>query len=209
MDMNTIRGAMAYEKAATSKAEENLSRNENAVTHTKTEETAGNETAAAVYEKASKGTKKRTQADLDVINKMKTDLDKRKEQLRNLVEQMLNKQGKAFADATSMWEMLRSGRLEVDPAVAEQAQKDIAEDGYWGVEQTSERLVSFAKALAGNDPQYADKLIEAMKKGFGQAGDEWGGKLPDICKKTIETAISKMEAWRDGKDSAEAKTETE
>ena len=33
-----------------------------------------------------------------------------------------------------------------------QAQKDIAEDGYWGVEQTSERLVSFAKALSGGDP---------------------------------------------------------
>ena len=80
----------------------------------------------------------------------------------------------------------------------EQAKKDISEDGYWGVEQTSDRLVSMAKALSGDDPSKADMLIDAIKKGFEQAGKDWGEDLPDICKKTIDTAIKKMEDWRDG-----------
>ena len=68
-----------------------------------------------------------------------------------LTGEMLLKQGQTLTDATDIYALLREGKLEVDPEVKAQAQKDIAEDGYWGVEQTSERLLSFAKALAGGD----------------------------------------------------------
>ena len=78
------------------------------------------------------------------------------------------------------------------------AQKDIADDGYWGVEQTSDRLVSMAQALSGGDTSKADTLIAAIKKGFDEATEAWGDKLPDICQKTIDAAVKKMEAWRDG-----------
>ena len=37
-------------------------------------------------------------------------------------------------------------------------QKDIAEDGYWGVEKTSDRILDFAKALSGGDKDKADEL---------------------------------------------------
>ena len=197
MDMNTISGAIAYEKTTTTKLEESLTVTDKSVAYAKSVENKTEE-AAVVYEKSSKDTVKAAKANLDIVNKMKADLQKRKDQLRNLVEQMLNKQGKAFTDATNMWEMLRTGKLEVDPEVAKQAQADIAEDGYWGVEQTSDRLVEFAKGLAGNDAAYADELLAAMKKGFEQATGEWGDKLPDLCQRTIEAAEKKMIAWRDG-----------
>jgi len=86
----------------------------------------------------------------------------------------------------------------VDPEISLQAQKDIADDGYWGVEQTSDRLVSFAIALSGGDTSKADLLIEAVKKGFEEAERIWGGKLPDISYKTLDAVIKKLEAWRDG-----------
>ena len=88
--------------------------------------------------------------------------------------------------------------INADPATIAQAQKDIGEDGYWGVEQTSDRLVSMAKALSGGDSTKADELIAAMKKGFEQATAAWGDELPSICQNTIDSAVKKMESWRDG-----------
>ena len=54
-----------------------------------------------------------------------------------------------------------------------------------------------AQALSGGNPEYADKMIAAIKKGFDQATEAWGEDLPDICKNTIDAAVKKMEDWRD------------
>jgi hypothetical protein len=157
---------------------------------------------AAVYEKSDQqpDDKKIYKADIATIDRMKAEADRRTQNLRNLVEKLLMKQGQTVDDATDIYALLREGKVQVDPQTKEQAQKDIAEDGYWGVEQTSDRILSFAKALSGGDPSKADELIEAVKKGFKEATKTWGGDLPGICSKTIDTAIGKLEAWRDGKE---------
>lgn len=157
---------------------------------------------AAVYEKSDQQPedKKIYKADTATIDRMKAEADRRTQNLRNLVEKLLMKQGQTVDDATDIYALLREGKVQVDPQTKEQAQKDIAEDGYWGVEQTSERILSFAKALSGGDPSKADELIEAVKKGLKEATKTWGGDLPELCGKTIDTAIGKLEAWRDGKE---------
>jgi hypothetical protein len=88
--------------------------------------------------------------------------------------------------------------LTVDADTIAQAKKDISEDGYWGVEQTSDRLVAMAQALSGGDSSKADELISAIQKGFEQATKAWGEDLPDICKQTIDAATEKLTNWRDG-----------
>ena len=55
-----------------------------------------------------------------------------------------------------------------------------------------------AKALSSGDSEQADRMIAAIKKGFEQGTKAWGEDLPDICKNTIDTAVKKMEEWRDG-----------
>ena len=158
---------------------------------------------AAVYEKteaAENSSKKTHRYDKATVEKMKADAEARTQQLRSLVEKMLLKQGKTLTESDNIYEMLRKGEISVDAETAAQAKEDISEDGYWGVKQTSERMVSFAKALAGNDPSKADKLIEAVKKGFDEAAKVWGGELPEICQRTIDKTISDLEAWRDGKE---------
>ena len=85
-------------------------------------------------------------------------------QLKSLVEKMFSKQGITFSNSDEMYSILRSGNYTVDPDVAAKAKEDISEDGYWGVKQTSDRMVDFAKALAANDPQKADKMIAAIKE---------------------------------------------
>ncbi len=154
---------------------------------------------SAVYEKTTEegtDTQKATyKQDTATISRLKADAEKRTEQLRNLVEKMLLKQGQAFNES-AMYRLLREGKIEVDAETAAQAKADISEDGYWGVNQTSDRLVSFAKALTGGDPDKIDEMMNAVKKGFEQAAKAWGGDLPDICKQTLDATLDKLEEWR-------------
>ena len=86
----------------------------------------------------------------------------------------MTKQGVAIGTADDMWKFLAKGDFTVSADVKAQAQADIADDGYWGVEQTSDRILDFAKALSGDDPDKADAMLEAFKKGFEQATKAWG-----------------------------------
>ena len=165
-------------------------------------QTGYNAGKAAEYTR-SDASKKAPKSDMALVEKLKSEAEQRTSQLRSLVEKMLVKQGKKFTSLADTFDQIKKGLIQVDPEVSAQAQKDISEDGYWGVEQTSDRLVSFAKALAGNDPEYADKMIAAMQKGFKQATKSWGGQLPDICQRTIDAATEKMNNWKNGTESTE------
>jgi hypothetical protein len=154
-------------------------------------------TPSAVYEKSSDSTetKKVYKQDTATIEQMKAEADKRTQQLRSLVEKMLLKQGQTLEDA-DMYKLLREGKVPVDAETAAQAKKDVAEDGYWGANQTSDRFVSFAMALAGGDPSKADLMIDAVKEGFKQATEAWGDDLPELCKKTLDLTLKKLDDWK-------------
>lgn len=197
MSVNGVNNSVNYTAANTTTAA-TQSKKEN-----KTEQVTY-EDKAVVYEKNGEADSKKVYVrDEAAIQRLKAEAERNTRSLRELVERMLLKQGKVYSNATDMYTMLREGRLEVDPETRAQAQLDIAEDGYWGVEKTSERLVSFAKALTGGDPSKVDMVIKAVKKGYEEAEKAWGGKLPDISKRTIDETIKKLEAWRDGTEDAE------
>ena len=85
---------------------------------------------AAVYEKspADKKVHKRDQATIDrLLSEAETGANR----LRDLVERMLLKQGETFNKSTNIYSLLREGKVQVDEETRLQAQKDIAEDGYW------------------------------------------------------------------------------
>ena len=132
-------------------------------------------------------------ADPETIERLKAEADQRFEQLRGIVEKLLLKQGGTFDVSNGLANAYRS--LQVDPETQAQAQADIAEDGYWGVEQTSDRILDFAKALAGTDPDMAEKMLEAIKEGFKQAGEAWGEDLPELCQDTMKASLQKVEDW--------------
>lgn len=192
---------------ATAAADTSAKTSEKENTKEATESTKKNE--GVVYEKSSStkntGYVKKNSA---VIKKLQADADARIAQMRSIVEQMMTKQGSAIGKADSMWRFLADGNFTVSADVKAQAQKDIADDGYWGVEQTSDRIVDFAKALSGGDSEKADKMIEAFKKGFEQATKSWGKTLPDISQRTYDAVMKKFDAWKNGTEStASAGTE--
>ncbi len=155
-------------------------------------------TSGVVYEtsknNASTGTPKKVyKQDTALVNKLKADTEARVSQMKSLVEQMISKQGKTLGQADSIWSFLAGGNYTVDPATRAQAQKDIAEDGYWGVEQTSSRIVDFATALTGGDPDKIEKMRDAFEKGFKQATKAWGRELPEISSKTYDAVMEKFD----------------
>lgn len=151
---------------------------------------------AVVYEKSSSDTKKTYTQDTNLIAKLKADAEQRTSQFKNLVEQLLTKQNKTFQTATDFFQALQRGEIEVDAATKAQAQEDVSEDGYWGVKQTSERILDFAKALTGGDPSKIDEMKAAFEKGFKAAEKLWGGELPEISKKTYDAVMKGFEEWK-------------
>ncbi|MBR4670344.1 MAG: hypothetical protein IKO84_07075 [Butyrivibrio sp.] len=166
--------------------------------------------AAAVYEKSDEKQASSSQNTdrTKIIKQMQADVAARQQQLLDIVQKMMGKQAKAYGiannenDEDSIWKFLAKGDFTVDAATKAQAEADIAEDGYWGVKQTSERILDFAKTLAGDDPEKLEKMRAAFEKGYAQAEKTWGGELPDISKRTFDAVMK-------GFDELTGKTETE
>ncbi|MBO6214459.1 MAG: hypothetical protein J6N76_02850 [Lachnospiraceae bacterium] len=162
---------------------------------------------AATYEKSEAAVTGRQTDRSGIVAQMKADQQQRESQLMDIVRKMMSGQGKALGQADDMWKFLASGDFEVDPETKAQAEKDIAEDGYWGVEQISDRIVDFAIALSGGDTDKADKMISAFKKGFDEATKTWGKELPDISKRTYDAVLKKMDDWKNGGRTSTQETE--
>ena len=163
------------------KKEEETTAEDNGVVYEKSE--------AASANKATYSINKMSDAErAALVKQLKAEQANREQQLTNLVHKMMFGQAKTYGQATDMWKFLASGDYTVDAATKEQAQKDISEDGYWGVKQTSQRLFDFASALAGDDVDKMKEMQKAMEKGFKLATGAWGQELPSICQDTFDAA---------------------
>ncbi|MBE5880771.1 MAG: hypothetical protein E7289_00450 [Lachnospiraceae bacterium] len=159
---------------------------------------AATNNAGVVYEpsgqtEAAKSTTKQDRS--AIIQKLKAENEARVNQMTQLVHDMLSKQGNAYGAANDIWKFLASGNFTVDAQTKAQAQADIAEDGYWGVNQTSSRIYDFAMALAGDDEEKMKEMQSAFEKGFKLAEKKWGGELPEISQKTYEAVNQKFEDY--------------
>ena len=105
------------------------------------------------------------------INAVKAEAQRINENLRNLVESIILKQGKYTIIVLS------------DEAFTESD---------YSVETVSDNIVNFAIAISGNDTGKFEELKAAIEKGFG-------GTLPDICYKTRDIIMQKLESWKNGK----------
>lgn len=181
-EKTTVTNTAETEKTTTSTAAENSSAA--AETDKKT-----NSNSAAVYDKSTLSEDDRKA----IVAQLKADQEKRQSQLTSLVQSMISKQTNTYGAANNIWQFLAKGNFTVDAATQKKAQEDISEDGYWGVKQTSDRIVSFATALAGSDPEALEKMRDAFLKGYKQAEKTWGGKLPDISQRTYDAVLEKLD----------------
>ncbi len=116
--------------------------------------------------------------------------------LRGLVANMLKEQGIDFQIANG------KQQIDINTISQEEAVELVADDGYFGIEQTSDRIVDFAIAAAGGDTSKLAAIKEGVEKGFSDALEAFGGTLPDISYNTYDAVFQKLDAWA-GVDSTE------
>lgn len=76
----------------------------------------------------------------------------------------------------------------------EQAQVLIAEDGYFGVTQTAERISEFVLSGSNDNLERLQAGRQGVQKGFQEAEEAWGGKLPEISYQTFNKALEIIDA---------------
>ena len=157
---------------------------------------------AVLYEKSSdaqsgtssKGTYKTDRKQADQI---KEAFESQKKQLQDIVDKLISKQGRSFDVANGKNLKNMYAGLTVDAKTRAQAQADIAEDGYWGVTQTSQRIFDFAMALSGGDHEKMEQMRTAFEKGFKQATRAWDDSLPGICQRTYDAVESLFDDYKE------------
>ena len=70
----------------------------------------------------------------------------------------------------------------------------VAEDGFFGVDQTAQRIADFVIMGAGGDEQMMRDGRAGILQGFEEAEKMWGGKLPDISYETIKKAVELIDS---------------
>ncbi|MBO6231970.1 MAG: hypothetical protein J6O50_15535, partial [Ruminiclostridium sp.] len=69
------------------------------------------------------------------------------------------------------------GGVNIDSILRSYGVEPIKSDGsddFWGAEKTANRILDFAKSLAGDDYESFKKVKKAFEKGFGECEHIWG-----------------------------------
>lgn len=103
----------------------------------------------------------------------------------------------AFAHFSSLDQDLKSSLIYNDKPISEfspeQAGELVGENGYFGVDQTSQRIADFVLKGAGDDMERLKSGREGILQGFKDAEDAWGGKLPDISYETLAKSLEAID----------------
>lgn len=150
-------------------------------------------------EKSGNYNKPTTSVDMSKIEALQKKADEALQPLREMVKQLLKEQGKTFREARVDTEDQKvtdeDTLVTITPEIRAEAQKNIAEDGEYGIEKTATRLADFAKSISNGDPKKLDVLKKAIQDGYDAAEKAFGGELPDISKKTLELTMKKLDEW--------------
>ena len=141
-------------------------------------------------------------ADPSKLDQLWKDTDYAMDAVRKLLSSAL---GRDDATGQGFW-ATRAKNVRLSEADRAQAQELISEDGFFGVKQTTDRLVGFAKAMVGEGASEAqiEKMRAAVQKGFDEVARMFGGfdKLPQVTKDTHKAVMQAFDDWKAGGSSA-------
>lgn len=127
--------------------------------------------------------------DADTIAKLRAESERTYSSLRQLVEQLLKRQGMTYRGGVA------PEKLEIDNATIQEAEALVAEGGEFSAENVSDRIVEFAKNISGGDKSKLAMLKGAITRGFEAAASALGGQLPEVSLRTYELVMEKLAAW--------------
>ena len=76
----------------------------------------------------------------------------------------------------------------------EEAEELLEEEGFFGIEQTSNRVADFVFSFSGNDVELLKEGREGIIRGFEEAQKLFGNQLPEISFKTQEKTLELIDA---------------
>lgn len=129
------------------------------------------------------------------LSEIKQDFINHNETFKEMVRVMIEKQGYSVKGISKALGEGKEVTITVDSDTQKSAQDAISEDGYWGVNKTSERILDFAKTLSGGDKSKIETLRSAFAEGFDKAKEAFGGKLPEISQQTYDKVMAGFDAW--------------
>ena len=74
-----------------------------------------------------------------------------------------------------------------------EASELVSEDGFFGIDQTSQRMADFVISGAGGDEDMLRAGREGLIQGYKEAEKMWGGELPEISQKTMQKALEMVD----------------
>lgn len=103
---------------------------------------------------------------------------------------------------------------ELNPDEAKQL---VSDEGFFGIDKTSQRVSDFVISLAGDDVEALQEARNGIVQGFNEAEKMWGGELPEISYKTQEKTLDiidkkiaellKTDSQKEIEDTEKAQTE--
>ncbi len=168
--------------------------------NTEKKTTEKKEDIGAIYEASTAS--KTYSYDANKVQQMWDEANKKTAEFKDMVSKLITQQGDALINAEDMWRRLRTGDITVDEETVNAAKEAVSENGYYGVEQTSDRIVEFAKAISGGDSESVETLKKAFEKGFKEATKAWGDELPEISQKTYDKVMEKLDKWAEESETA-------
>ena len=137
-------------------------------------------------------------ADPAKINELWKDTNHAIDAVRKLLASAL---GRDDATGQGFWAN-RARNVKLSEADRAQAQELVSEDGFFGVKQTTDRIMSFAKAMVGEGASDAqiDRMRAAVQRGFDDVARMFGGfdKLPSVTRDTHAAIMQAFDDWKSG-----------
>lgn len=126
------------------------------------------------------------------IGELQQRADQSLQHLKRIVQEMLKQQGLRWRGENVENKNDPSKPLEddvkIEADVTEKVEIDM-DKGYWGSEQTAERILTMAQSFLEEDPAKFSMIKDAVIAGFDQAKQALGGELPAISEKTYDRVM--------------------
>lgn len=174
--------------------------------------TTGKEAAAKMAEKLEENEEKYYDYDKSTVDKLIAESDSKISAFKEMLQTLLAKQadrngGVISSEKTGMEALLENATVGEDGMVHFNREDveaaglgEFDENGYWGVEQTAQRIFDMAIAFAGNDENLLAKMKDSISQAFGEVEDLFGGegKLPDVSYRTRDRINEMFEEYENG-----------
>ena len=170
----------------------------------------GSQNAYVMHDALDKTVKKNKQAapgmeranDPNTIRRLWDEAGAATQAMRDIVSQLLSPNAEKNNRGQVFWAVRANSEqfnLKVDAELQAEALEMIGEDGYFGVKQTTDRLMQFAKAMAGPNatPEQIEELRAGVQQGFDAVAKMFGGfdKLPQVTKDTYKATMAAFDEW--------------